>query len=137
MTYPYVKDICTYVKLNFGKLYSVSGMTKWRHRNNFCHKKPDAVPAKANAQAQKTFVKDYEHLSKDAKNKGLIYFLDNFHPQYQTRLAYGWISRGTRKNIATTARQTRLNFIGALSLDGHTIIQTEVERVNAQTINLF
>ncbi len=137
MTYPYVKDICTYVKLNFGKVYSVSGMTKWLHRNNFFYKKSDAVPAKANAQAQKTFVKDYEHLSKDAKNKGLIYFSDSFHPQYQTRLAYGWILRGTRKSIATTARQTRLNFIGAVSLDGHKIIQTEVERVNAETIKSF
>ncbi|NKC13183.1 MAG: IS630 family transposase [Gammaproteobacteria bacterium] len=52
-------------------------------------------------------------------------------------MAYGWILRGTRKNIATTARQIRLNFIGAVSLEGHTIIHTEVERVNAQTIKSF
>ncbi|NKC13182.1 MAG: hypothetical protein GKR94_13575 [Gammaproteobacteria bacterium] len=69
MTYPYVKDICTYVKLNFGKVYSVSAMPKWLHRNNVCHKKPDAVPAKANAQAQKAFVKDYEHLLKNVKTR--------------------------------------------------------------------
>ncbi|NKC15003.1 MAG: hypothetical protein GKR94_35030 [Gammaproteobacteria bacterium] len=69
MTYPYVEDICTYVKLNFGKLYSVSGMTKWLHRNNVCHKKPHAVPAKANAQAQKAFVKEYDIFRKTLKTR--------------------------------------------------------------------
>ena len=136
-TYLHIKNICTYVKLTFGKGYSVSGMTKWLHRNNFCYKKPHPVPAKANSEAQKVFVRKYKRLSKSPENKGLIYFSDSVHPQHQTRLAYGWILKGARKDIATTARQKRLNFIGGICLEGHKIIQHEVEKVNAESIKCF
>lgn len=47
VTYLYVKDICAYVKHAFNKDYSISGMTKWLKANDFCYKKPHAVPAKA------------------------------------------------------------------------------------------
>jgi len=137
VTYLHVKDICAYVTLSFGKVYSISGMTKWLHRNQFCYKKPHPVPAKANAEAQKAFIKKYKRLSKNPKNKGLIYFADSVHPQHQTKLAHGWILKGIRKNVATTAYQKRLNVIGGVCLDGHKIIHTEANKVNADSISLF
>ncbi|NQY73602.1 MAG: winged helix-turn-helix domain-containing protein, partial [Candidatus Margulisbacteria bacterium] len=36
------------MKQRFNKVYSISGMTQWLHKNNFCYKKPHGVPAKAN-----------------------------------------------------------------------------------------
>ena len=57
ITYLYVKDICVYVKKTFKKKYTVSGMTKWLHTNEFCYKKPHGVPAKANKEQQKKFIK--------------------------------------------------------------------------------
>ena len=47
VTYLYVKDICHYVKQEFGKNYSISGMAKWLRNNGFKYKKPHAIPAKA------------------------------------------------------------------------------------------
>src|SRR3990167_5007766 len=56
ITYLYVKDICQYVKQEYEKKYSISGMTKWLHANGFCYKKPHAVPAKADKKQQKKFI---------------------------------------------------------------------------------
>src|SRR3990167_5766650 len=62
ITYLYVKDICQYVKRKYKKKYSVSGMTKWLHANNFSYKKPHAVPAKADQEQQKRFINFYKRL---------------------------------------------------------------------------
>lgn len=136
VTYLYVKDICSYVKLTFGRIYSISGMTKWLHANQFSYKKPHAVPAKANKEAQADFVSYYKNLKESANNEP-IYFVDSVHPQHQTQLAYGWIFKGVRKSIATTGRQYRVNIIGGISLSGHKLHFEMVDKVEADTIALF
>jgi len=45
--YLYAKDIATYVGVNFGIKYSVSGMTVWLHTHGFSYKKPAVIPGKA------------------------------------------------------------------------------------------
>jgi len=138
VTYLYVKDICAYVKKTFKKSYSVSGMTKWLHANDFCYKKPHGVPAKANREQQKEFIKYYAKLKKKAGKKEPIYFVDSVHPQYQTNLTYGWILKGERKLVPTTARQPRLNFTGGICLNGHRIIYQQAgKKVDAQSIAGF
>jgi len=69
VTYLYVKDICVYVKKTFKKKYTISGMTKWLHANEFCYKKPHAVPAKANKEQQKKFINYYNKLKAKAEKK--------------------------------------------------------------------
>jgi len=118
-TYLYVKDICAYVRHTFNAHYSISGMTKWLHTNDFCYKKPHAVPAKADKKEQKKFIAFYKKLKANAGKEEPIYFADSVHPQHQTHLAYGWILKGTRKEMPTTARQKRLNFMGGICLEGH------------------
>lgn len=137
ITYLYVKDICVYVKKTFKKKYSISGMTKWLHANNFCYKKPHAVPAKANREQQQEFIKHYIKLKEKSWKKEPIYFVDSVHPQYQTHLTYGWILKGEQKLIPTTARQPRLNFIGGICLDGHRIIYQKTKKVDAESIAGF
>lgn len=137
ITYLYVKDICSYVKKTFKKKYSVSGMTKWLHSNGFCYKKPHAVPAKANKEQQKKFIKYYSKLKEKAAKKEPIYFVDSVHPQYQTHLTYGWILKGERKLVPTTARQPRLNFIGGICLNGHRIMYQQTDTVDADSIAGF
>ena len=114
ITYLYVKDICQYVRQRYRKRYSVSGMTKWLHANGFSYKKPHAVPAKADKAQQKKFINFYKRLKAKAGKKEPIYFVDSVHPQHQTHLAYGWILKGERKEVATTGRQKRLNFVGGI-----------------------
>jgi transposase len=134
ITYLYVKDICQYVKKTYGVCYSISGMRKWLHVNNFCYKKPHGVPAKANKQRQEAFIRHYNRLKKTAGEKEPIYFADSVHPQHQTQLMYGWILKGVRKEIATTGRQKRLNIIGGICLNGHRFSYREVDKVDAVNI---
>lgn len=138
ITYLRVKDICHYVKLQYNMEYSISGMTKWLHANDFSYKKPHAVPAKADQEQQKRFLRFYRRLKQKAEGKEPIYFADSVHPQHQTQLAWGWILKGKRKEIPTTGRQYRLNFIGGICLDGHRIIyQQAAQKVDADAIASF
>lgn len=137
-TYLYVKDICAYVKRTYGIKYTESGMTKWLRSQDFRYKKPHGVPAKADREAQEKFIKDYRKTAKKADKKGEpVYFVDSFHPEHQTRLSYGWIRKGERKSLPTTARQYRLNFIGAISLEKHKIVHHQVDKVNTESIQIF
>ena len=134
ITYLYVKDICAYVWKNYHKKYSISGMTKWLHAHEFCYKKPHEVPAKADKKKQKVFIEYYKRLKKKAGKKEPIYFADSVHPQHQTQMTYGWILKGVRKEIATTAYQKRLNFIGGICLNGHRFTYQQAITVNAEAI---
>ena len=134
ITYLYVKDICQYVWQIYGIKYSISGMTKWLHTYNFCYKKPHAVPAKADKAKQEKFIRHYNRLKKKAGKKEPIYFADSVHPQHQTQLTYGWILKGERKEIPTTAYQKRLNFIGGICLNGYRFTYQQADSVNAGTI---
>ena len=134
ITYLYVKDICEYVRDAFGKKFSISGMTKWLHSHKFCHKKPHAVPAKADKRKQKKFIRHYHCLKKKAGKKEPIYFADSVHPQHQTQLAYGWILKGVRKEIATTPYQKRLNFIGCICLNGHRFTESRPAELPRQSL---
>lgn len=137
-TYLYVKDICVYVKKKFSITYTTSGMTKWLHANDFRYKKPHGVPAKANQELQKRFIKDYERIEKNARyNNESIYFGDSVHPEHQTQLSYGWILKGERKAIPMTGRQYRLNFMGAICLNGHKVVYEQAEKVDGDSIKRF
>ena len=136
-TYLYVKDICVYVKKAFGKKYSISGMTKWLQSNGFRYKKPHGVPAKANKEKQAEFIDYYNKLKASAGDREPIYFADSVHPQHQTHLAYGWIYRGVRKEVAMTGRQYRLNFMGGICLNGYRIIYKRAEKVDTNSIKEF
>lgn len=137
VTYLHVKDICHYVKLQYNKKYSVSGMTKWLHANNFSYKKPHAVPAKANQEQQKQFIRFYKKLKQKAGGKEPIYFADSVYPQHQTQLVYGWVLRGARKAIATTGRQYHLNIIGGICLNGYRFVYQQADKVDVDSIAEF
>ena len=137
VTYLHVKNICHYVKLQYHKEYSLSGMTKWLHAHHFSYKKPHAVPAKANKEHQEQFIRFYEELKQKAGEKEPIYFADSVHPQHQTHLVYGWIPKGERKAIATTGRQYRLNFMGGICLTGHRLVYQQADKVDANSIAGF
>lgn len=135
-TYFYVKDICNYVKVNFGIKYSVSGMTKWLKANNFSYKKPHVVPAKANAEEQEKFIEFYKKLKEDVSGEP-IYFVDSVHPHHQSKPAYGWIFKGFRKKIPTNGRSKHLNIIGGIEVSRHKFCYEEVGKVDADSIALF
>lgn len=137
VTYLYVKDICLYVELTYKKQYTVSGMTKWLHAHKFRYKKPHGVPAKADNAAQEAFISEYQALKDALTEKDILYFADSTHPQHQTRLSYGWIERGVRKAMKMTACQKRVNIIGAMNVQTHTLEYAHVNWVNFDSISAF
>lgn len=135
--YLHVKDICIYVEKTYQKTYSVSGMTKWLLKNNFCHKKPHGVPAKADEQKQEVFIETYEALKAASTKAEPIYFGDSVHPQHQTQAVYGWIKKGVRKAVKMTACQKRVNIIGAINIATHQVVHQQVDWVNFESLKAF
>ncbi len=135
--YVHAKDICNYIETAFKKTYSTRGMTRWLKANNFCYKKPHAVPAKADQQAQAKFIKDYKGLKRKDPITEPILFADSVHPHHQTQLAYGWILRGKRYAVKTTGRQYRLNIMGSISLHNHHVEHLEADKIEADSIKQF
>jgi len=133
-TYLKVKGIMAYVKSEFGKTYSRSGMTAWLKTHGFTFKCPDKIPGKLNPEAQKAFVKEYENLKSTKKENEEIYFLDAVHPQYQSQAVCGWIKKGERKTLQTTGKQVRLHFVGAYCLEKMKLVTGEYKTVDADAI---
>jgi len=132
-----VKDICDYVWAQFGVTYSRSGMTQWLGRNGFSYHKPAPVPAKADKARQEAFIAFYENLKKTLPDNEKIVFMDGVHPTHQTRMAYGWIRKGTRKELPTTPGQRRMNILGALDLEEMRLMHQEYDTIDGQAIIAF
>jgi transposase len=135
--YLYAKDISAYVKVTFGIEYTVQGMTNWLHKHGFSYKKPAVVPGKANAEAQKKWIEEYETLKRTLPSTETICFIEGVHPTHNTKLTYGWIQKGERKEIATNTGRQRLNLSGAFDIvTKKTFIQEDLS-LNAQSTITF
>jgi len=137
-TYAHNHQIVLYIKEHFGVSYTVAGLHKWLHRNDFSYKKPKGLPHKADSELQKQFVSEYNKLKQEVGDKEPILFMDAVHPTQATKLAYGWIRTGKTKHVGTTASRTRLNIVGAIQL-GHIseAITSQYETINAESIMTF
>ncbi|CAM3909715.1 hypothetical protein VA7868_03307 [Vibrio aerogenes CECT 7868] len=134
-TYFHTYQIVAYVDAEFGIRYTVAGMNKWLHHNGFSYKKPKGVPHKFSAELQQAFVEYYQALK---QSNAPILFMDAVHPTQSTKLSYGWICKGQDKLIETTGSRTRLNIIGALSLEdvGATVTENH-DTINSESIVRF
>lgn len=137
VTYLHVNEICAYVEATFGITYTVSGMTKWLKAEGFRYKKPQGVPAKADAEKQTAFRQYYNDLKTSLTDEDVLFFVDGSHPQHQTQLAYGWIAKGVRKAVKMTACQKRVHLLGAIELQNHNIEYRHVDWVNFDSISAF
>ena len=132
-----VKDICDYARAHFNVLYSRSGMTQFLKRSGFSYHKPAPVPAKADPARQEAFVAFYERLKNTLPDNETIVFMDGVHPTHQTRMAYGWIRKGLRKELPTTSGQKSMNIIGALNLETMHLMHKEYDTINGEAIVCF
>jgi transposase len=136
-TYLRVRDICAYVQEKYGISYTVGGMTSWLHAHNFSYKKPAPTPAKADPEQQETFIQFYHHLLNTTPDDEPILFGDGVHPTMATKVTHGWIRKGMRKPIATTASRTRMNLMGALDLETMRLSVKSMETLNSTTMATF
>lgn len=137
-TYHHNKQIVAYVLQQFGVQYTVAGMHKWLRKNGFSYKKPKGVPHKFDAAKQQAFVAQYEQLKASCGEDETILFMDAVHPTQATKISHGWIRTGHDKSIETTGSRTRINLIGALSIDDiASAVVNEYEFVNSESIVQF
>jgi Winged helix-turn helix len=129
--------IVAYVKAIFCIEYTVPGMTNWLHQHGFSYKKPAIVPGKANSELQQLWIKEYEVLRKTLSSTETICFIDGVHPTHNTKLAYGWIQRGERKEIPTNTGRQRLNLSGAFDVVMNRVLIQEDLSLNAQSTSPF
>lgn len=135
----YVKasEIVAHVHAKYRIRYSVRGMTDWIKNHGFTFHQPCGTPAKADADAQRAFVAEYENLKKNLRDNDQIVFMDGVHPSHAVRFMRGWIRKGVRKEIPTNASQKRLNILGALNLETMMLHRQEYETLNAENVIAF
>lgn len=136
-TYLRTRDVCKHVETTYGIKYSRQGMNKWLIKHGFVYKEPVKVPGKLNPQLQQQFIEFYQHLKVNLPKDAEIYFLDAFHPDYQSQAVSGWIKKGELKTLPTTNKQTRLHFVGAINLENMNIIAREYETVKGEHVISF
>jgi len=137
ITYTKAKDICAYVKDKYHIEYTEAGITAWLGRNGFVYKAPLKIPGKIDPKKQEAFIAEYEKLKSHLRDKEEIFFMDAVHPEYQSQATYGWILKGENKTLATTAKQKRVHFVGAIRLQGMKVLAREYETVDASSIIEF
>lgn len=128
-----------YIRDRFGVVYSIRGVTKLLNRIGFSYKKVKIVPGKADRTKQEEFVKTYEKLKKDKQKEDVIYFGDGCHPKHNPIPAYGWIEKGTNKNIKTNTGRQRINLNGVVNIEDVTDIEVLSEKAlnNEAVIRMF
>ena len=131
-------EVGKFVKERFGVDYTRSGLIKLMNRIGFDWQKPEAVPGRIDADAQKKFINAHEDLRNSLMPDEAIVYVDAVHPTHQTRFAGRWLPRGQRCAIATASGRDRLNLHGAIDLETGLIRIIEVQTVDAMsTIALF
>lgn len=135
---PAIKEVVEYIKKEFNIEYKNEGARKLLHRLGFVYKKPHIVPSKADSSKQKEFVEKYKVLRENLLSNEKIYFMDGCHPTHNTICSYGWIEKGTEKEIKSNTGRERINLNGVYSPNDNEVIVIESETINAQsTIQLF
>ena len=136
-TYTKAQEICEYVRREYKISYTVAGRTSWLGVNGFSYKKPKETPLKADIEKQKAFIEYYDKLKSTTPEEEPILFTDSVHPTMATKVAYGWIKRGSDKAIGTIASRTRMIITGAIDLSTMKVINSEFETINGENIVKF
>lgn len=116
--YPTTKSIIQYIQAEFGVIYTVGGVTDLLHQLGFSYKKPKGVPGKADPEAQKKFINQYNAV----KTHWLVYFADSTHPMLNPVLSSGWIKKGADFEIKTNSGRQRVNINGAIEINSLDVI---------------
>ena len=131
-------EVAAHIKATYGVCYSHSGCIKLMHRLGFEYKRPQSLPAQADAAKQAAFIEAYETLLRGLADDEAVYFADAVHPEYQSRPAHGWVKKGDKIALRRTSGRQRINLHGALNLESFHCPMVAVDRVNAEsTIALF
>jgi transposase len=133
------KEICEYVKNKFNIDYSISGMTALLHRIGYVYKKPKLVPGKPDNEAQEHFLKEFLKFMENKQKNEAVFFADAIHPTWNSMAAYGWIKKGTTRELKSNSGRNRFNIHGAMNAETFetTVITSESNINTDSTLSLF
>lgn len=133
------KDVCGYVKNQWNIEYSISGMTALLHRMGYVYKKPKLVPGNPDIESQEYFIEKFLEFMKNKKEDEAVFFVDAVHPTWNTMAAYGWMKKGSARELRSNSGRNRLNIHGAMNAETfETTVVTSEANVDAEsTIALF
>lgn len=131
-------QVVSFIRREFQKAYTVTGVTKLLHRLGFVYKQIIGIPGKLNEEKQLAFVKAYTELKENKKTDEVILFGDGVHPTHNIHKTKAWVKKGEEKQVKTNTGRGRLNINGALNLETMTVATHFSETINAQeTMKLF
>jgi len=131
-------EVGQFILKRFGVEYGKSGLIKLMNRIGFEWKKPEAVPARADVEAQRKFIDAHEDLRNSLGPNEAIVYADAVHPTHQAKPAGCWLPRGQHCAVDQTSGRERLNLHGAIDLETGLTRIMDVETVDAaSTIALF
>ncbi len=134
----YSDQIISYIREKFKKEYSNSGVKNLLHSLGFVHKQLDLFSDKADVEAQKQFVAEYEEINSKLLEEEELLFMDGVHPQHNTSPSKCWIEKGEIKYQNCNTGRKRINLNGVYNPNNQDVIIREDESINAQsTIKLF
>lgn len=137
-TYLDSKAVAHHIKQTYGVTYSRTGVKELLHRLGFVYKKPKHVPGKLDPAKQEAFLEKYEKLRKTKDQNDPVYFADACHPQHNSIPAYGWIRRGTEKELKSNGGRKRVNINGAVNIDTMEITTDFAKSINGESsLRLF
>jgi transposase len=132
------REVCLWVKQEFGVSYTEQGMCDLLHRLGFVYKKTKQIPMKVDAAAQQAFLEKFQQLQANKTEDEVHYFIDAVHPTLNSEASYGWIEKGEEHQILSNSGRTRLNILGALNPHKVTeVITEECETINHEAAKKF
>lgn len=133
------QQICDYVSTTFGVSYSLSGMTKLLHRMNYVFKKPKLCPGKPDKDLQEQFVECYVDFMSKKSEKEAVFFVDAVHAVHNSLVGYGWIKKGSERDLKANAGRERFNIHGAMNAETFETVTVmgDANVDSSSTIELF
>ena len=134
---PNAKMACEYVLKSFGIKYTEKGMVKTLRRLGFVHKKPKRISGKLPSKSiQEAFVEKVNNILDNLKENEEAYFVDGSGFEHNVKISYGWIKKGTDKNIKTNTGRRKINVNGAYNPLNQNVICIEEEGTINQYSNI-
>jgi transposase len=131
-------EVISFIKTQFGKTYTSSGVSVLLHRLGFTYKKTKHEPSKADTAKQTAFLSEMTAILDEIEynsESSVAYFVDAVHPQHNTRSDYAWIKKGQECAILANAGRKRLNINGALNPHDVTDVSIdEADRIDQESM---
>lgn len=132
------RQVCSYIKENFGLAYSLSGAKQLLHRLGCSFHQVSGFLFKGDRDKQETHLQIFNAQTAETQDGGTRrYFVDGWHPTYGMHDAFScWLFRGQRFEMGVGGGRHRLNVLGALCPEDHEYLDIRIPKgsLNAQTV---